>query len=51
MNRLFGIALVMYVLGDPDLSLLAGLSVSKDYVVAIALALITVPWVTSQFDN
>lgn len=51
MNKLFGVAVVVYLLGDPGLRLLDGLSLSKEFVVAIALALVTIPWVTSQFDN
>jgi hypothetical protein len=51
MNKLFGIAIVLYLLGDPGLILFEGLGVAREYVVAIALALVTVPWVTSQFDN
>lgn len=50
-NKLFGVAVVVYLLGDPGLRLLDGLSLSKEFVVAIALALVTIPWVTSQFDN
>lgn len=51
MNKLFGIAVVVYLLGDPGLSLIDGLHIAKEYIVAIALALVTIPWVTSQFDN
>jgi hypothetical protein len=51
MNKLFGVALVIYLLGDPALSLLDSLHAAKEYVIAIALALLTIPWVTSQFDN
>lgn len=51
MNKLFGIAVVIYLLGDPGLTLIEGLNIAKDYTVAIALALVTIPWVTSQFDN
>jgi ABC-type phosphate transport system permease subunit len=51
MNKLFGIAVVVYLLGDPGLSLIDGLNIAKEYVVAIALALVTIPWVASQFDN
>ncbi|MEZ5543139.1 MAG: hypothetical protein R3F42_14040 [Pseudomonadota bacterium] len=51
MNRILGVAVVIYLLGDPGLSLIEGLHLTKEYVVAIALALVTIPWVTSQFDN
>jgi len=51
MNKLFGIAVVVYLLGDPGLSVFEGIHIAKEYITAIALALVTVPWVTSQFDN
>jgi hypothetical protein len=51
MNKILGLAFVVYLLGDPSLSMLEGLSISTDYVVALVAALITIPWVTSQFDN
>jgi len=51
MNKLFGIAIVVYLLGDPELSLVDGINIAKEYIAAIALALVTIPWVTSQFDN
>ena len=51
MNKILGLAFVVYLLGDPSLSMLEGLSFSSDYFVALMAALITIPWVTAQFDN
>ncbi len=51
MNKVLGLAFVVYLLGDPSLSMLEGLSFSSDYVVALITALITIPWVTAQIDN
>ena len=51
MHRLFGICLAIYLVGDPGLSMLSMFNESKEVVVALALALIAVPWVASQLDN
>ena len=51
MNKVMGLALVAYLLGDPSLSMLESLSSNADYAIALAAALITIPWVTEQFDN
>ena len=51
MNRILGLAFVIYLIGDPGLSMLNSLSVSADYVVAAVVALITIPWVTAQLEN
>lgn len=51
MNKVLGLAFVVYLLGDPSLSMLEGLSFSSDYVVALITALITIPWVAAQIDN
>lgn len=51
MNKVLGLAFVIYLLGDPSLSMLEGLSFNADYVVAMITALIMIPWVTAQFDN
>ena len=45
------IAFGVYDLGDPELTLLGGLTQHKDYVVALVIAYFTMPWVSSQFDN
>jgi hypothetical protein len=51
MNKVLGLALVIYFLGDPSLSMIQGLSFNAEYVIALVTALITIPWVTAQFDN
>ena len=51
MNKVLGLALVIYLLGDPSLSMLEGLTHNADYVIALVTALITIPWVTAQIDN
>jgi hypothetical protein len=51
MNKVMGLALGLYLVGDPSLSLLKGLSFNPDYFIALLAALITIPWVTAQFDN
>ena len=51
MNKVLGLAFVVYILGDPSLSMLEGLAVAKEHVIAVAVALVTIPWVTAQFDN
>jgi hypothetical protein len=51
MNKVMGLALVAYLFGDPSLSMLQGFSFNPDYVIALVAALITIPWVTAQFDN
>lgn len=51
MNKVMGLVLGLYLVGDPSLSLLRGLSFNPEYFIALAAALITIPWVTAQFDN
>jgi len=51
MNKLLGLAFVIYLLGDPSLSMLGALSFDVDYIIALITALITIPWVTSQLEN
>ena len=51
MNKVLGLAFVIYLLGDPSLSMLEGLTSNADYVIALLIALITIPWVTAQIDN
>ena len=51
MNKVLGLALVIYFLGDPSLSMLEGLTSNADYVIALVTALVTIPWVTAQIDN
>jgi len=51
MNKLLAILCVIYLAGDPTLSLLEALSGTKELIVAAVFAIIMVPWVVSQFDN
>lgn len=51
MHRLFAIALGIYLLGDPGLSMLEVFSAEKEFVLSFMLAIVALPWVISQFDN
>ncbi len=51
MNKLFAIGLAVYLIGDPGMSLFSAFSISKEVILAFALALVAVPWVASQIDN
>jgi hypothetical protein len=51
MNKLIGIVLVVYLFGDPDLSMLEGLNVAREYVITTMLMVVSAPWIRAQFDN
>jgi len=51
MHKIFAIGVLVYLVGDPSLSMLALFSESGELIIASALALIAVPWVVSQIDN
>ena len=51
MHKLFAIGVLIYLAGDPSLSMLASLSEAREVIIASVLALIAVPWVVSQIDN
>jgi hypothetical protein len=51
MNKLFAFLFVIYLIGDPTLSMLEVFSDAKEFIVATVFAIIMVPWVVSQFDN
>jgi hypothetical protein len=51
MNKLFAILFVIYLAGDPTLSLLEVFSDTKEFIVAAVFAIIMVPWVVSQIEN
>lgn len=51
MHKLFAIGIGIHLAGDPSLSMLSVFNESKEVIVAIALALVAVPWVASQLDN
>ena len=51
MHKLFSIAIGIYLLGDPGLTMLGIFSDQKQFIVSFALAIVALPWVVSQFDN
>jgi hypothetical protein len=51
MNKLIGIVMVVYLLGDPDLGMLEGLFVAKEYLITAVLMVVSAPWIRAQFDN
>ena len=51
MNKIIIGLMAIYLLGDPDLHYLAWLGDLKLYVVAAALALVSMPWIASQIDG
>jgi hypothetical protein len=51
MNKVIIAMMASYFLGDPDLQYLAWLADLKVYLVAAAIALVSMPWITSQLDG
>lgn len=51
MNKIFIALMVIFFLGDPGMETIAWLGDMKNYVVATALALISMPYVVSQIDG
>lgn len=51
MNKIFIALMVIFFLGDPGMETIAWLGEMKNYVVATALALISMPYVVSQIDG
>ena len=51
MNKIIIGLMAIYFLGDPDLQYLSWLGDLKLYVVAAALALVSMPWIASQIDG
>ena len=51
MHKLMIGLMVIYFLGDPGLQYLTWLGDIKLYVVAAAVAIASMPWVTSQIDG
>ena len=51
MNKIIIALMAIYFLGDPDLQYLSWLGDLKLYVVAAALALVSMPWIASQIDG
>jgi hypothetical protein len=51
MNKIIITLMAIYFLGDPDLQYLAWLGELKLYIVAAAIALVSMPWIASQLDG
>ena len=51
MNKVIIALMAIYFLGDPGLQYLAWLGDLKMYIVAAAIALVSMPWITSQLDG
>ena len=51
MHKLMIGLMVIFFLGDPSLQTLAWLGEMKVYMVAAAVALVSIPFVTSQLDG
>ena len=51
MNKLVIALIVVFLLGDPGMQTLAWLGEYQDYIVATVIALVSMPWVTEQFDG
>jgi hypothetical protein len=51
MNKLSIALMAVYFLGDPGLHYLAWLGGMKVYIISAAIALVSMPWVTSQLDG
>jgi len=51
MHKVFIGLMVIFFLGDPSLQTLAWLGEMKTYIVAAAIALVSIPFVVSQLDG
>ena len=51
MNKVIIALMAIYFLGDPGLQYLAWLGDLKMYIVAAAIALVSMPWIASQLDG
>lgn len=51
MNRSLAIIFLIYLAGDPTLSMIGVFSEAKEFFVATVFAVIMVPWVVSQIEN
>jgi hypothetical protein len=51
MNKIIIALMAIYFLGDPDLQYLAWLGDLKLYIVAAAIALVSMPWIAEQLDG
>jgi hypothetical protein len=51
MNKVIVALMAIYFIGDPGLQYLAWLGELKVYIVAGAIALVSMPWIASQLDG
>ena len=51
MNKIILALMVIYFIGDPHLQYLSWLGDLKIHVVAAALSLVSMPWITEQLDG
>ena len=50
MNKLIVILTVVYLLGDPQMSMLEGLGMTKELIITAVLMVVSAPWIRVQFD-
>jgi hypothetical protein len=50
MNKLIGILTVVYLIGDPQMSMLEGLGMTKELIMTTVLMVVSSPWLRAQFD-
>ncbi len=50
MHRLIGLLMVVYLLGDPGMTMPGGLTDAKEYLLTAVLMLVSAPWIRAQFD-
>jgi hypothetical protein len=50
-NKIIIALMAIYFLGDPDLQYLSWLGDMKLYIVAAAIALVSMPWIAAQLDG
>ena len=51
MNKVMIALMAIYFIGDPGLKYLSWLGDLKLYIVAAAIALVSMPWIASQLDG
>ena len=51
MNRISGIAVALYLAGDPGLEWLDGMGMNGAVVMATVIVLLVSPWLRAQFDH
>jgi hypothetical protein len=51
MNKVIIALMAIYFIGDPGLQYLAWLGELKVYIVAAAIAAVSMPWIASQLDG